>query len=80
MQSTLLSMIISGQRELSFEQAYDLSQYLQHTPLESEYFLALVQFERAGNQRLRKYFEEKIDKITTSMPPLSKSTPKRRPA
>lgn len=63
MQSTLLSMIISGQRELSLEQAFDLSKYLQHTDLESEYFLALVQYERAGNPRLKKHFEEKIEKL-----------------
>lgn len=63
MQSTLLSMVISGNRELSLEQAFDLSGYLQHTDLESEYFLALVQYERAGHQRLKAHFEEKIEKL-----------------
>lgn len=63
MQSTLLSMVISGSRDLSLEQAFDLSRYLQHTALESEYFLSLVQYERAGNQRLKTHFEGKIQRL-----------------
>lgn len=63
MHPTLLSMIISGERELTYEQGFDLSKYLQHTDLESDYFLLLVQLERAGNQRLKAHFKEKIQQI-----------------
>lgn len=62
-QSTLLSMILSGSRDFSVEQALDLSTYLNHTELEAEYFLLLVQLERAGNHRLKNYLLKRVEKI-----------------
>jgi len=66
MQPTLLSMVISGSRDLSAEQAFDLSKYLEHADLESEYFMALVQFERAGNPRLKMLYKTKIELIKSN--------------
>ncbi len=68
---TLLSMVISGDRELTVEQGFDLSKYLQHTDLESEYFLLLVQLDRAGNQRLKTHLKEKIQRIKSEATKIS---------
>jgi uncharacterized protein (TIGR02147 family) len=68
---TLMSMILSGSRDLTSEQAFDLSNYLQHTEMESDYFLALVQLERAGNQRLKSHLKKNIEKIKTEATKIS---------
>jgi len=68
---TLMSMILSGSRDLTTEQAYDLSSYLQHTDMESDYFLALVQMERAGNQRLKAHLKKNIEKLKTEATKIS---------
>lgn len=68
---TLMSMILTGSRDLTPEQAYDLSSYLQHTDMEADYFLALVQVERAGNQRLKSHLKKNIEKIKTEATKLS---------
>jgi len=56
-------MVLSGARDFNLEQAADLSDYLGHTELEQEYFLTLIQLERAGNQRLKNHLRKRIDKI-----------------
>lgn len=60
--STLMSLIVSGKRMISFEQAYDLCDYLKLSEAETEYFLLLAHYEKAGNHRLKKHFQEKIEK------------------
>lgn len=60
---TLMSLIMSGQRELSVEQAYDLCTYLEFTELETDFFLLLLQRSRAGNTRLKSYTEKHLEKI-----------------
>lgn len=59
-QPTLMSMILSGTRELNPENAIELSIYLEHTEIESEYFLLLVQYERAGTYKLKGHFKKRI--------------------
>ena len=54
-----LAHIFSGSKNLSFEQATDLSELLLHTSLEREYFFALLQIERAGSAKLKNYWLEK---------------------
>lgn len=59
--STLVSLIFSGERELSPEQAFDLAQYLQLTDLETDYFGLLVQASRGGNHRYKAFINKKIE-------------------
>lgn len=59
--TSLMSMILSGKRNLSVEQAYDLCFYLELTDAESEFFILLVQKERAGTDRLKKHLEKKME-------------------
>lgn len=59
--STYLSQVLNGSKRLSPEHALKLGRYLGFDASESEYFLLLVQKERAGDAELRSYFQEKID-------------------
>jgi len=61
--SSLMSMVLSGKRDLSIEQAYDLCQYLELTDSEIEYFILLVQWERAGTKKLKSYYKIKIEAL-----------------
>jgi uncharacterized protein (TIGR02147 family) len=58
--SSLISQILSGQKDFSLEQANDLSQYLGLSPFETDYFLFLVQHSRAGTKALKNYFANKL--------------------
>jgi len=58
--TTLMSLVLSGERDLSPEQTFDLSQYLNLTDAEREYFSAMVQFRRAGHARLKSHLKEKL--------------------
>ncbi len=63
MHPTLMSMVISADRDFTYEQAFSLAEYLELTDLESEYLLLLIQHERAGTQKLKKHFKAKLEKI-----------------
>src|SRR4051812_5944308 len=60
MQPSLLTGILSGYKNLTLEQAFDFADYIGLSELESECFTSLVQFERAGTERLRKHFSAKL--------------------
>lgn len=60
---TLLSQVLSGGKDLSLEQAVLLSDYLGLNDFEKEYFLFLVQYERAGSKQLKSYFHSKLRKL-----------------
>lgn len=57
--ASYLAHVLSGTKNLSFEQATELSELLRHTALEREYFFSLLQIERAGTPKLKKYWTEK---------------------
>lgn len=61
--TSFLAHVLSGAKNLSFEQAADLSDSMEHTSLEREFFFALVQIERAGTTKLKKYWSEKKSTI-----------------
>ena len=60
---TLISQILSDQKHLSSEQAFDLCSYFALNPLETEYFMILVKFDRAGNPRLKTYYKEQLGQL-----------------
>jgi uncharacterized protein (TIGR02147 family) len=57
---TLLSQIMKGKKELSLEQADSLTEILNLTEQEAEYFLLLLMYERAGTQSLKRKFKKRI--------------------
>lgn len=70
--TTLMSQVLSGTRDLNQEQTYSLSLYLGHTEVETEYFSLLIQNERAGTTELKKYLEKKMITLRTEALKLSK--------
>src|SRR3990167_1956030 len=68
---SLLSQILSDQKNMSLEQAQLMAEYLGFTFQETEYFLCSVQFQRAGTTKLRVYFKEKLNVLQKSSLELS---------
>lgn len=60
---SLLSQILAQEKNLSLEQAQLIAEYIDLTINETEYFLFLVQFERAGTKKLKTYFSDKLKKL-----------------
>lgn len=49
------------------EQSYAAAEYLQLTKVERNYFLLLVQRDRAGTKSLKKHFDEQIEELKMSL-------------
>lgn len=58
--TTTMSQIFHGDKNLTLEQAADLSDYLGLDELETNYFITLVQFERAGSFKLKQKLEKQL--------------------
>ena len=75
--TVLVSQIFNGDRDLSSEQAYKLAKYLQLTPLETNYFILLVQIARAGTADFRKHVEEQAESVRKQARDLRNRMPQR---
>lgn len=62
-QSSFLSQVLMKKANLSLEQGIRANTYFNHTESESQYFMLLLQKEKAGNLELRKYFEAQLQII-----------------
>jgi uncharacterized protein (TIGR02147 family) len=60
---SLVSAILTGDRQFSMEHAVDLAEYLNLTTLETEYFLSLVSLEKSGSEKLKKYWRQQKKEI-----------------
>src|SRR5262245_25703835 len=58
--TTLISQILGGRKSFSLEQAHEVAEYLGLNELETDYFVTLIQLEKAGTKPLRAYFEKKL--------------------
>jgi uncharacterized protein (TIGR02147 family) len=70
--STFFSQVLSGLKQLSTEQANELSEYMGLSELESEYFFYLVSHDRAGTAKLKQFCKKKLNKLKESSLELSK--------
>ncbi len=61
--SVVISQIFKGARDLNEDQALQVCEYLNFTALETDYFLLLVQLERAGTHKLKTRIKQKIKEI-----------------
>lgn len=61
--TTMMSHILKGDAHFSMEQSLALADYLTLSDLETEFLIALVQLERAGDQRTKLFFRNKIKEI-----------------
>jgi uncharacterized protein (TIGR02147 family) len=64
--TTLLSQVLSGDKDFSMETAAEITVYLGLREKEAEYFLLLVEHQRAGAFRLKKILEKRIDREQAS--------------
>ena len=62
-QPTYVSQVLNGSADFSLEQAEILSRFLDHTKEERQFFMLLVQKDRAATKPLKVFFQEQIDLI-----------------
>lgn len=65
--TTLISQIFKGDKSITLEQAFILCDYLGFDQTETDYFMLLVQIERAGNFKLESYYQEKLLKLQNEL-------------
>ncbi len=58
--SAYVSKVLKGSANFSAEQALMLSDFLGHTAEEREFFMLLVQYARAGDERLKQFYHQQI--------------------
>jgi hypothetical protein len=63
---TLISHVLTGQKTLTTDQGQSILSYLGLAGLEADYFMFLLQLERAGTQDAQKYWKMKLDEIKAS--------------
>lgn len=56
----IITQVLKGDRNFNEEQAYELTQFLGLSSVETDYFLLLMKYEKAGTYKLQKYYLEKI--------------------
>ena len=61
--SVVVSQVISGSKHFTVEQALKVGEFFFLTDMEKEFFLLLIQKERAGTADLKKFFQKKIEKL-----------------
>ncbi|MEM7647383.1 MAG: hypothetical protein AAF203_10770, partial [Pseudomonadota bacterium] len=60
-QPSFVSQVLKGKSSFSLEQAFKVNALFNHNPLEREYFMTLVEWDRAGSTELRTYFSQKLE-------------------
>lgn len=76
--SVSVSYIFSGDRNLSEEQALELSEFLSFTEIESDYFLLLVQYARAGSFKLEQKFLKNLERLKKQAQNLKSRVPEHK--
>jgi len=61
--TTLISQILKGHKDLTTDQAILACEFFGLNSLECEYFVLLVNYDRAGNQSAKRFYKNKIQKI-----------------
>jgi len=64
-QTAYVSQVLNGSADFSPEQALLLSELLGHTEIETEFFLQLIHFARAGSAKLKKYTQAHLNHLKT---------------
>lgn len=69
--TTLVSQVLKKHKTFTLEQASTTAEFLGLNDLESEYFLSLVQIDRAGNEALRKILKRQLSGLRKKAADLS---------
>ncbi len=62
-QPSFVSQVLKDKSTFSLEQAFKLNRFFKHNALEQEYFMVLVEWDRAGTLELKKYFQSKREAL-----------------
>jgi uncharacterized protein (TIGR02147 family) len=62
-QPSFVSQVLNGVPNFSLEQGVLINEYLRHNEAEGEFFVHLLQLERAGSQKLKSFYRRRMDKI-----------------
>ncbi|MGK5084474.1 DUF4423 domain-containing protein [Bdellovibrionota bacterium FG-1] len=62
-QTSFVSQVLSGKSQLSLEHALKTSEFFRHTAEESQFFMLLVQKDKAGSKELERFFQAQADAI-----------------
>lgn len=60
---TLVSQVLRGAKNFTSEQAILVAEFFNLSEGEADYFLALVERERAGNESLKRFWQKRIDAV-----------------
>jgi uncharacterized protein (TIGR02147 family) len=71
--NSYLSQVLNGPIHLTPEHAHGLAQFWGFNQLETDYFLLLLQYDRAGTKTLRQFFHNKIAAMRQESEDLSKT-------
>ena len=63
MNSVNVSQVFKGERDLTAEQARELCDYFGFSPLEAKYFMALVEYEKAGTHKLKLTLQNELQDL-----------------
>jgi uncharacterized protein (TIGR02147 family) len=75
MHTTLVSQVINGKKCLTEEQATQMCEYMGLNHLETDYFIKLVQYERAGTKLLKETFQRHIEEIRSAAKEIKSRVP-----
>jgi uncharacterized protein (TIGR02147 family) len=73
--TTTLSQIIQGSKPISLEHAAGVCEYFGLSSFDTRYFLLLVQYDRAGSEKLRKLLREQLDELKKQSQELARRLP-----
>ncbi len=62
-QPSYFSQVLNSKPHLMLEQASLINQFLQHSQIEAQYFILLVNFARAGTSDLKRHFAEQMSEV-----------------
>lgn len=62
-QASFISQVLNNDLNFSIEQAFKLTESFNLNKSESDFFILLVNFERAGTQDLKEYYKQKMDEF-----------------
>lgn len=61
--TTMITHVFRGDHHLSAEHSLGVAEYLGLNPMETDYFVSLVNFARAGDERTKQFYREKIREL-----------------
>ena len=69
--STFVSQVLKNQKSFSVEQAITVAEFLNLNERETDFFVTLVLKDRAGSQKLQKFFRKKLEALSAEAQAIS---------